>query len=107
MATAQSTADFLVDQMSAAGDIRSRKMFGEYAIYCNDTVVALVCDDRLFVKPTEAGRAFIGDVTEGAPYPGAKLHFQIDEEKWEDAEWMATLIEKTAAEVPHVKKRKK
>jgi len=25
-------------------------MFGEYALYCGDKVVALVCDDQLFVK---------------------------------------------------------
>lgn len=30
-------------------------MFGEYAIYSNGKVAALVCDDRLFVKPTLAG----------------------------------------------------
>jgi hypothetical protein len=29
---------------------------GEYAIYCNGKVVALVCDNQLFVKPTEAAQ---------------------------------------------------
>lgn len=105
MATAQSTVDFLTDQMAGAGSIRSRKMFGEYAIYCDEKVVVLVCDDQLFVKPTKAGKAFIGNVTEAPPYPGSKNYYWIDESKWEDREWLTELIRITAAELP-IKKRK-
>ena len=106
MSTKQSTVDFLVDQMSGAGEIRSRKMFGEYAIYCDEKVTALVCDDRLFVKPTVAGRKFIGSVTEAPPYPSAKLHFLIEEDCWEDREWLSSLIEKTCTELPETKRKK-
>ena len=107
MATRQSTADYLTDQMSAAGTIRSRKMFGEYAVYCDEKVVALICDDRLFVKPTSGGKALIGTPVEGPPYPGAKLHFLIDEEQWEDREWLSALIAKTAEELPEKKAKRK
>jgi DNA transformation protein and related proteins len=105
MATAQSTVDFLTDQLAGAGDVHSRKMFGEYAIYCDDKVVALVCDDQLYVKPTEAGKALIGSVTEAPPYPGSKNYYWIDESQWEDREWLTELILKTAAELP-IKKKK-
>lgn len=107
MATAQSTVDFLVDQMRGAGAVRSRKMFGEYAIYCNEKVVALVCDDQLFVKPTEGGKAFIGSVTEAPPYPGSKNFYWIDESQWEDREWLTELIAITAKEVPIPKPKKR
>lgn len=106
MATAQSTVDFLVDQMADAGVIRSRKMFGEYAIYCDEKVVALVCDDQLFVKPTDSGKAFIGNVTEAPPYPGSKNFYWIDESKWEDREWLTELIARTTKEVPAPKPKK-
>ena len=39
-------------------------MFGEYAFYVNGKVVALLCDNLLYIKPTEGGRLFIGDVVE-------------------------------------------
>jgi DNA transformation protein len=109
MATAESTAEYLADQVATAGRIRTRKMFGEYALYCNDKVVALICDDRLYVKPTDAGKAFIGDVTEGNPYPGAKPFFLIEEEYWEDRDWLAELVRITAGAlpVPTIKKPKK
>ncbi len=106
MATAQSTVDFLTDQLAGAGDIRSRKMFGEYAIYCDDKVVALVCDDQLYVKPTEAGKAFIGSAIEAPPYPGSKNYYWIDESQWEDREWLTELIKKTAVELPQKKPKR-
>jgi TfoX/Sxy family transcriptional regulator of competence genes len=100
MASKQRTVDFVVEQMSEANEVSSRKMFGEYAVYCRRKVVALVCDDRLFVKPTVAGRAFIGEIQEGFPYPGAKPWFVIDGERWEDRDWLSRLAKVTADELP-------
>jgi TfoX/Sxy family transcriptional regulator of competence genes len=80
-------------------------MFGEYTIYCNDKVVALVCDDQLFVKITEAGRALLQSADEAPAYPGAKPSFHIDGEVWDDREFLTQLIKATADELP-VPKRK-
>ena len=52
MATSRNILDYLLDQLQPARNIRARKMFGEYALYCDDRVVALVCDDQIFVKIT-------------------------------------------------------
>ena len=101
-------ADILADPMAGAGAIAFRKMFGEYALYCDGKVVALICDNQLFVKPTAAGRekiAELGAVVEGAPYPGAKPCFLIDSQL-DDQEWMADLIRTTAAALPLPKPRK-
>ena len=72
MSSDKSFVDFIVDQIENARQITYKKMFGEYAVYYKDKVVALVCDNRLFVKPTIAGRAFIRNVTEAPPFPVAK-----------------------------------
>jgi TfoX/Sxy family transcriptional regulator of competence genes len=105
VASDQAFIEFVVDQMSDAGRIASRKMFGEYAIYCDDKVVALVCDNQLFVKPTEKGKAYIGDVVEAPPYPGAKQYFLV-EDRFEDRGWISDLIRITAQEVPISKPKK-
>lgn len=99
MSSDQSFVEFVTEQMGAAGNISYRKMFGEYAVYCNGKVVALICDDQLFVKPTEKGRSYIGNVCEAPPYPGAKLYFLI-EDAYEDPEWISGLIRITASELP-------
>ncbi len=95
MSTTQSTADFLLDQLSSQGNVRVRKMFGEYALYWNDTVVALICDNQLYVKKTEAGKALLKEIIEAPPYPKAKPHFLIEESLWEDREFLGELMEKT------------
>jgi len=107
MASRQSTVDFILEQIKAAGEVRAKKMFGEYAIYCNDKVVALVCDDQLFVKHTEAGRNFIGDFIEGYPYPGAKPYLLISRDKWDDQAWLAHLVQISTAELPLPKTKKR
>ncbi|RQR80184.1 competence protein TfoX [Burkholderia sp. Bp9012] len=101
MASSQGTVDFVVEQMAAAGTVSARKMFGEYGIYCDGKMVALVCDDRLFVKPTPDGRAFLGTCDEAPPYPTAKPHLVIGD----DREWLSTLIRITAAQLPVPVKR--
>jgi len=100
MASKPTTVEFLIEQMQHAGAISTRRMFGEYAIYCDGRVVALVCDDQLYVKPTAAGRAFMSAVTEAPPYPGAKPYFLIGGDRWDDRDWLSELIRVSAAELP-------
>jgi len=97
---------FVVDQLDDSCEVTYRKMFGEYALYLDGKVVALICDNQLFVKPTTAGRAFIGEVNEAPPYPGAKPSFLIGD-RLEDGEWLTRLLGFTAAELPRPKPKKK
>lgn len=99
MASQQNTLDFVLDQISSAGSVTAKKMFGEYGIYCDGIIVALLCDDQLFIKPTSAGKNFIGQYEEGFPYPGAKAYLFIAGDKWEDSEWLTELVKRTATEL--------
>ena len=107
MASRRVNVDFVVEQMADAGDVSVRKMFGEYAIYLRGKVVALFCDDQLFVKPTAAGKSFIGKVREASPYPGAKPWFLIGGDRCENAEWLAELVVRTERELPLPKPKAK
>ncbi|HEX3019314.1 MAG TPA: TfoX/Sxy family protein, partial [Chitinispirillaceae bacterium] len=103
MTSKLSFVQYIADQIRKAGQIRFRKMFGEYAIYCNDKVVALVCDNQLFIKPTQGGRKFIGNAIEALPYPGASPYLLID--KVDDDDWLVGLVKITCDELPHPKKK--
>lgn len=106
MATDPSTIEFLLDQLGALPDVRVRKMFGEYALYHQEKVVALVCDDQLYVKITPAGRALVGDrYEEGEAYPGAKPSMLIGAEEIETDALLCELIRVTAESLP-IPKRK-
>jgi TfoX/Sxy family transcriptional regulator of competence genes len=100
MATQQSVADFLVHQMADAGVVTARKMFGEYGIYCDGKMPAILSDDMLFVKPTPGVRALTEGFDEAPPYPGAKPLILIAEERWQDRSWLSNLIQTATAELP-------
>lgn len=105
MATSQDFMDYILDQIEDAGIITCRKMFGEYCLYADGKVVALVADNKLFVKPTEKGRRFIGNVQEAPAYPGAKMSFLI-EDQLDDRKWISELIKITTSELPNPKPKK-
>ena len=106
MANDQDFVDFIVDQIENGCAVSYRHMFGGTSLYMNGKVVALICDNQLFVKPTEAGRAYIGTAVEAPPYPGARNAFLIEDEI-EDAAWLTELIVRTEKELPAPKPRKK
>jgi TfoX/Sxy family transcriptional regulator of competence genes len=107
MASSQKTVDFISEQMAAAGMITSRKMFGEYCLYLDGKIIAFVCDDALFIKPTDAGKKFYPE-TEMAPcYPGSKDYMVIPEDKWNDREFMKKIAIITAYVLPTPKPKKK
>lgn len=93
------------DQARDAGDVSYRKMFGEYALYVGAKVIALICDDQLFLKPTEAGRALLGSPMEGPPYPGAKPYFILGEEI-DDRALLTELFRVTESELPSPRPKK-
>jgi len=106
MASDRDFVEYVCDQLREAGTVTFRQMFGEYALYCEGKVVALVCDNQLYVKPTNAGRAFIGDPVEAFPYPGAKPYFLIGD-GLDDRAWVSGLIRATEGELPAPKSRPK
>jgi TfoX/Sxy family transcriptional regulator of competence genes len=99
MASDLSFVEYIRDQTASAGEISFKKMFGEYALYCDTKVVAFICDNQVYLKPTSAGRALIPELTEAPPYPGAKLYFLIND-YIDDAQFMIRLVESTAKELP-------
>lgn len=107
MATKESTIEYILDQLSGVKDVRARKMFGEYAVYCQEKVVALVCDDELYVKITEPGKKFVGkQYQEGFPYPGAKAAIHISGDMLEDRKFVSELIRITTKALPVAKSKK-
>ena len=106
MANDPDFVNFVVDQIDESCDISFRHMFGGTTVYSRGKVVALICNDQLFVKPSKRGRSYIGDVVEAPPYPGAKNSFLI-EDRVEDREWLTELIRITEAAVPPPKPKKK
>lgn len=82
-----------------------KNMFGEYALYLDGKVVALACDDSLYIKPSKAASSLAPDLPQGPPYPGAK-DYPIADALLDDPDALRRLIEATAALMPLPKPRK-
>lgn len=98
MSSTKDFLDYVVDQVRDQDRVRTRKMFGEYALYYDEKVVALICDNQLFIKNLEAGRSFIEkelgkeNFRLTPPFPGAKDWILLEDEI-ENREFLNELLE--------------
>lgn len=99
MASDQSYVEYVCEQASLGSALSYKKMFGEFALYLEGKLVALVCDNQLFLKPTPEGKQLLGVVSEQSPYPGAKPQFRIGDEL-EDRDLLKHLFLATARALP-------
>lgn len=95
MASKQDFVDYVAEQLRHAGHIRTKKMFGEYGLYCDEVFFAVICDDQLFIKITPQGEAAFPALPKAPPYEGARESFLIEDV--EDQEQMTTLTRITCA----------
>ena len=105
MASSLEFTRYVAEQLSGAGEITWKKMFGEYGLYCDGKLFANVSDDQLFIKITEAGRSLFPGLREAPPYPGAKEYFLIENVDARDFLTALTLI--TCQALPEAKKNRR
>jgi len=106
MATHQDFVEYVRSQSGLGEAITCRKMFGEYAIYVEGKVVALACDDQLFLKPTAHGRSLLRNPSEHPPFPGATRYLRIDE-AIDDRDLLGRLLLATAEALPEPKPKRR
>lgn len=104
--TRRETVDFILDRLKSP-KFTAKAMFGEYAVYADGKVVALVCDDRLFVKDTPVTVSLAEDCEKGPPYPGAKPHYIVDEGQLTSMPRLPDMLLRLAATLPAPKKKAK
>lgn len=78
MATTQDYIAYVCERLPDCGDVRYRKMFGEYMVYINDKPLLTVCDNTVFVKKLPQLAALMAGAASGCPYDGAKEHYILD-----------------------------
>ena len=105
MASRQDFVQYVAEQCSGAGEIITKKMFGDYGIYCDGKIFGLICDDRFYLKPTEAVRPLLRCVEMQPPYDGAKDYFYIADV--DDRDYLSLLVRKTCEALPEPKPKKR
>jgi TfoX/Sxy family transcriptional regulator of competence genes len=105
MATQKDTVEFILDKLDAPKTFSARAMFGEYGLYANGKVVALVCDDLLYVKITPQSSALEAECEKGDPYPGSKPHYIVEESQLSTMAELPAILIDIAKALPTQKSR--
>ncbi len=103
MATTTNFIEYVYEQIESVGNVRYKKMFGEYMVYVNDKPILLVCDDTVFVKMLDVIAPDMKNAERGFPYNGAKEHYILD---IDDAEKSKAIIQRLEQVTPLPKPRK-
>ena len=104
MASGKAYLDYILEQLSEAGEVSYRPMMGEYVIYYQGKVIGGIYDDRFLVKPVKSAIALLPDAPMEEPYPGGKEMLLVD--CVEDRARLRELLEALYAELPAPKKRR-
>ncbi len=78
MACSLAFIEELCEMLSPLGEVRSRKMMGDYVIYVNEKCVITACDNLAYVKKLPCIEALMADAETGTPYAGAKEAYILD-----------------------------
>lgn len=78
MACTREFIDFVCDTLSPLGEVRSRKMMGDYIIYVNGKCVITACDNICYVKKLPSIAGLMADAETGHPYKGANEAYILD-----------------------------
>ena len=70
--------EFICTMLAPLGEVRSRKMMGDYVIYVNEKCVITACDNIAYVKKLPCIDGMMEDAECGTPYPGAKEAYILD-----------------------------
>ena len=105
MASHAELVQYIADQCADAGEITVRKMFGDYGIYCGGKIFGLICDNQLFIKITDAGKALMPELETALPYEGAKPCFLFSD--IDNRELLSSFVRATCEALPMPKPKKK
>lgn len=105
MPTNHNFLDYVIEQIARGERLTHKQMFGEYALYVDGKVVAFICDNSVFVKPSPGCSALAPGLPQRPPYPGAK-DYPVADELLDDRDAMRRLMLATAEHLPPPKPKR-
>lgn len=95
--------DFICEVLSPLGEVRYRKMMGDYVVYVNEKCVITACDNCAYIKKLKCIEPMMAEAETGYAYPGAKESYILDlSDQRKAREVISTLWEA----LPYPKKKK-
>lgn len=100
MSTQKETVEFILEKLAYQDRFSTRAMFGEYALYADGKVVALICNDQLYVKILPASKELEDVCEKDHPYPGARLYYLVEEDQLSKLESLPHMLLEISKSLP-------
>ena len=71
MASDAGMASYIADMLNSLGEVRIKRMFGEYCFYVNEKPVGFLCDNEVLVKTNAEMRALHPEMPQKLLFDGA------------------------------------
>ncbi len=107
MSTQKETVEFILEKLGEPKHFSVRAMFGEYALYADGKVVALVCNDQLYVKILPASAELENICEKDEAYPGSKKFYVVEESELSRIKNLPDILLDIARSLPEKKVKKK
>lgn len=104
MACSTDFIEFVCDVLAPLGEVRARKMMGDYVIYVNGKCVITACDNTAFIKKLPCVADLMAEAGTGCAYRGAKEGYILD---FHDRQKALRVIVTLWEELPFPKSRNK
>lgn len=104
MACSTEFIEFVCDVLAPLGEVRSRKMMGDFVIYVNGKCIITACDNIAYVKKVPCIVEMMADAKCGCPYQGAKEAYIVN---FQDRKKVLKVIETLWEALPFPKSKKK
>lgn len=89
MSSDASFVEYVTELLAPLGYIRTKKMFGEYGVYCNEVFFALICEGTLYFQIDDSLKGEYDELE--PPYPGGKPAGKMTPELLEDRDELLRL----------------
>lgn len=106
MATSKEFCDYVLENLQRVGETSARKMMGEYLVYYRGKLIGDICDNCLFLKPTQSVLRLMPDAEREYPYEGSKTKMVVADDV-ENMELMVEVLNAMYEELPEPKKKTK
>lgn len=106
MATSKEFHDHVVESLQRIGDVSTRRMMGEYCVYYQGKLIGDICNNCLFLKPTESVLRLMPDADRAYPYEGSKTLMVVVDDV-ENGPLMEEVLHEMYKELPEPKRKQK
>lgn len=88
-------------------DVRSRRMFGSFGVYCDEKFVMIISDDQIYLKRSGIHPDLLRGTELAPPFDGATDWHVVPDDLLYDRDWLRDAVQAVADALPAPKAKRR